>query len=215
MPAYDMGAGRLGRGFGHVLAPLRPAVVQRPRAVVGLAGRVDPDQAGAAARRRIWSLRGDARGRSGLLLGLRGVGRSLGAGPPCVAEGVAPRTGGDAGPDARVRHLRVLIHVPAQETTGGHGAQMASRRGFDSRPRTGGDINSVMTSFLSTCFDPCPRMGGDDGGCGCAARGRGFDPHPRTGGDWGCSARPVPAPCFDPRPRTGGDRRSTLGNPSA
>ena len=81
---------------------------------------------------------------------------------------------------------------------------------FQSTPPHGGRHRSHRGWQGSCCFNPRPRTGGDVHSVVCVARGLSFNPRPRTGGDTLRSQTPTLPACFNPRPRTGGDMSFSL-----
>ena len=119
-------------------------------------------------------------------------------------------------PSERRENTRFSFHCYSDpQSTPPHGGRpgaaqaTAQARGFNPRPRTGGDYGDRGSPVRLRCFNPRPRTGGDRHPSCERRQGRGFNPRPRTGGDpiatdyycrHGCRR-------FNPRPRTGGDDR--------
>ncbi len=147
--------------------------------------------------------------------------------------------------------IPVSIHAPAKGATSSRSSHARTSGRFRSTPPRRGRLGSPITASTQRGFDPRPREGGDQppetrlraervsihapakGATKIRVnvreanrfrstpprRGRrkvfdrptrwtltGFDPRPREGGDLGVSARMFPRRGFDPRPREGGDR---------
>ncbi len=88
-----------------------------------------------------------------------------------------------------------------------------SLRGFDPRPRAGGDRTlSDWLSRGSPFRSAPPRRGRQHQRCRCPPI-RSFDPRPRAGGDQLDDLGGPAVSCFDPRPRAGGDHRGCARHP--
>ena len=127
------------------------------------------------------------------------------------------------------RYDQVSIHAPARGATWAAASVHDHARGFNPRPRAGGDCLRLLrwrgvASFQSTpprggrpqlgrpgCAEPlvsihAPARGATQGLPGIGQRFAGFNPRPRAGGD---AAEPHAVQAatwsFNPRPRAGGD----------
>ena len=61
--------------------------------------------------------------------------------------------------------LNVSIHAPARGATGDVQSQGTGNKGFNPRPRTGGDRSLVGKIVPVSSFNPRPRTGGDQNEC--------------------------------------------------
>ena len=57
----------------------------------------------------------------------------------------------------------VSIHAPAWGATPAHRRPVRQHRGFNPRPRVGGDLSGRTLTIVQGCFNPRPRVGGDSG----------------------------------------------------
>ena len=91
------------------------------------------------------------------------------------------------------RTIDVSIHAPAKGATIDHRRACAQVRGFNPRPREGGDQSVIAMARCIRCFNPRPREGGDAGQVALRRIRECFNPRPREGGDISRLRRRSPA----------------------
>ena len=129
----------------------------------------------------------------------------------------------------------VSIRAPARGATDLSDDDGSADKCFNPRPRTGGDVQEVIsitsmrttdvsirapargaTSGASTgrpigAFQSAPPHGGRQSLSSAKRRAtEGFNPRPRTGGDATMAVPKFAAARFNPRPRTGGDKLNNI-----
>ncbi|SPJ15515.1 hypothetical protein SBDP2_380014 [Syntrophobacter sp. SbD2] len=77
-------------------------------------------------------------------------------------------------------------------------------KGFNPRPRAGGDTHTVASQLFTASFNPRPRAGGDGSYSTVILNLTGFNPRPRAGGDTELVAMLPSGKTFQSTPPRGG-----------
>ena len=125
---------------------------------------------------------------------------------PRMFQSTPPRGGRlDAAVEYFPERAMVSIHAPAWGATRPD-RLVAISRGFNPRPRVGGDWMPASTIVDAGSFNPRPRVGGDLWPVRNQSAPTSFNPRPRMGATPARSATGGRRPGFNPRPRVRGDR---------